>query len=204
MGRSAQDLTNQRFGRLVVIKRVGSRNGLPYWLCKCDCGNETKVTSSNLRGRTRSCGCLAMEVRVKHGKHKHPLYLTWYNMIRRSGNFEYGESYLLVEVCEEWKNSVNDFIKYVDIVLGPKPSKVHSIDRIDNNKGYQPGNIRWATKVEQSNNRKCVRLYTYKGETNTIRYFADKYGANFNTVRTRLWKGMKIWQALQITSKKKV
>lgn len=118
-------------------------------------------------------------------------------MVRRCGSSDYGESYKNVNIYPQWKDSVKEFIDYVERDLGQKPSEEHSIDRIDNEKGYIPGNLRWATKSQQSNNRRTVKLFTYNGETNTIRYFSDKYGINFNTVRTRLYKGMSICQALQ-------
>lgn len=198
MSRRGKDLTGKRFGRLTVLQRSGTRHNSILWSCICDCGTKVKVTSSNFRC-TRSCGCLQLEIRTKHGLYKHPLYMTWANIIRRCGNSDYGESYISVTVCEQWKNSVEEFVKYVETTLGDKPSKEHSIDRIENSKGYEPGNIRWATKKEQSNNRRYVRKYEFKGEIGTIRYFCDKYGVNFHSVRTRLHKGETICQALRVS-----
>lgn len=198
MGKKAKDLTGVRFGKLLVVKRQGSQSGSILWLCKCDCGNFNVVNGGNLRsGRVVSCGCYALEVRTKHGRYKHPLFFTWINIIRRCGNPEHGELYAKTWVFSKWRESIDSFINYVDRVLGPKPSKQHTIDRINNLGHYIPGNIRWASKEEQSNNRRSVRVFDYNGETGTVRHFARKYGINFNTLRTRLQRGMPLCQVLQ-------
>lgn len=196
--RKMQDLSGMVFGRLTVLRLSKVRRyGGPAWVCQCVCGTVKIVGASNLRGKTRSCGCFNKERRTTHDLSRHPLYMTWVNMVRRCGNMAYGKSYVNVNVFKEWKDSVAKFVKYVSDNLGKKPSAEHSIDRIDTSGDYVPGNIRWATKLTQSNNRRYVRLFEYGGEKGTARYFADKYGMKFATLRTRLRKGMTICQALQ-------
>ena len=194
--KNLSNLIGKRFYRLLVLSRAANRNGNIYWNVRCDCGTEKAVSGSNLRTCLVSCGCFDKERRVIHGYARHPLYMTWANMIRRCGNSDYGRRYSRVRVCSQWKR-VEAFIEYVERVLGPRPTKSHTIDRIRNSRHYVPGNIRWATKGEQSNNRDCVNLFEYQGERGTIRFFSDKYGVNFATIKTRLRKGLTICQALE-------
>ena len=191
-----QDLTGKTFGRLFVVRRAGTKMGNVLWLCKCSCGNEKVVMGSNLRGKTESCGCYRKETHSTHGMSKHPLFYTWRNMRRRCGNTDYGEIYAGVTMHKPWEWFPN-FVKYVDKYLGKKPTSQHTLDRVDNLGSYVPGNIRWASKEEQSNNRRSVRLFTYRGEKGTARYFSKKYKVRFTTLCSRLWRGMTICQALE-------
>lgn len=157
------NLVGLKFGRLLVTalepRTVRDRS----WTCKCDCGRVVSVQGGNLRNNhTRSCGCLRNEVTrqraTKHGysrvKQRTPEYKTWCLMKDRCHNPRFlryadwgGRG---IKVCEEW---LHDFVAFLDHV-GPKPSSKHSIDRIDNDRGYEPGNVRWATALEQRYNRR--------------------------------------------------
>jgi len=189
-------LEGKRFGMLVAISGEYS-NGVVYWTCICDCGKTTKVRASNLGHHTNSCGCYDKKRRIKHGLHKHPLYFTWANINRRCGTTDYGNCYLNVKVHPEWQTSLESFIKYVEENLGKRPTPQHSIDRISSEGDYVPGNIRWASKVVQGNNRKATKLHTYKGETETLRYFSLKYRIDYDCLRSRLWRGWTLCQALE-------
>lgn len=165
--------TGKRFGKLTVRRQDGTnRHGKAVWLCSCDCGGETRVVGSDLTsGHTRSCGCLHVdEVRSRmttHGQARHStrssLYHVWSQMKSRctnpknAGYPNYGGRG--IRVCDEWARSFEAFAAH----MGERPSPAHSIDRIDNDGNYEPGNVRWATPKEQRHNRRPQRGRTEHG-----------------------------------------
>lgn len=151
------DLTGQRFGKLVVLHRVNRGNtSKTEWLCKCDCGNESIVRSSNLRdGHIRSCGCLISETNRKHGQWNTRLYRIYYAMKQRTQNpnsvhYKYYGA-IGVRVCPEWDQSFEAFYNWA--IQNGYDDQL-SIDRIDPSGDYEPTNCRWADKTTQSFNRK--------------------------------------------------
>lgn len=162
------DLRGKRFGRLVVESHVGTReNNHIVWLCRCDCGNEKRVTASNLTcGNAASCGCLQRETRIRHGHgsrtHRTKTYRTWQSMIARCTNPRLSEWRYYggrgITVCEHWRTFENFLAD-----MGEKPPG-RSIDRINNDGNYEPGNCRWATKFEQSINTRRTKLTASKAE----------------------------------------
>lgn len=160
------DLTGMRFGRLVVKSRNGSKTfpsgqKQPLYTCECDCGETTVVLARNLvSGNTRSCGCLALCTRTKHNTYGSTAYRAWDNMKSRCYNTNvpqykhwWGRG---ITVCDEWRNDFQAFYAYVS-KLPHYGERGRSLDRINNDGNYEPGNVRWATRYEQTHNRKCSK-----------------------------------------------
>lgn len=150
----------QRFERLTVVERSGSSSsGEARWLCLCDCGNTSTTSASNLRrGNTKSCGCLQREQMAarsrKHGGTGTVEYIAWNAMVQRCTR-ESHPAYKNyggrgITVCAQWRHDFSAFLAHI----GPRPSRNHSLDRIDNGRGYEPGNVRWATLSTQASNRR--------------------------------------------------
>ena len=196
------NLLGQRFGRLTIISGVTSDdNRNARWLCLCECGTSTIVAARNLKsGGTRSCGCLHDEASSsrwrskKHPNYKHgdctrkgaaPEFMSWVNMLSRcynpkAKNFQdYGGRG--ITVCDDWHNYVN-FLSS----MGRRPSPYHSIERIDNNGGYDPLNCRWATRKEQANNRRTNHNITFNNHTMTMTEWARRAGIKRSTLWMRI------------------
>lgn len=153
-----QNIENERFGRLIAKKYLKTKKGKSStWLCICDCGETTKVELSSLRnGNTKSCGCLQKD-RVREFSTKHKMshsseYHAWGNMIQRCTNpnnpeyKNYGARGIIV--CREWLNSFEVFFKD----MGEKPFSDYSLDRKNNDKGYEKNNCRWIDSSTQAIN----------------------------------------------------
>lgn len=97
-----------------------------------------------------------------------------------------------IAVCDSWNNSFKSFFDD----MGERPSKDHSIERIDNNRGYDPDNCRWATRVEQSRNRRSNRILTFNGESRCVMEWAEYLGVNNQALYRRLYKGWPVDRAL--------
>lgn len=190
------DLVGIKFSRLVVVRENGAK-----WDCVCDCGNYKTLSTGALRsGNTKSCGCLHKE-RVSNKFRKHflkntPEYTSWQLMKDRCYNknnktFEYygGKG---ITVCDRWINNPQAFFDD----MGKKPSKNHTIDRIDCNGNYSKENCRWATKSEQSRNRTDSKMLTIDGITKHLADWADYYNIQYKQVYKRVWRGMNPIQAL--------
>ena len=160
---SFNDLTGLPFGRLTVLS-LDSKEGTKYvWRCKCKCGNVTYVRSGNLvTGEVESCGCLRLEklreVCVTHDRSKTSEFQTWASILQRCCNpkntryYDYGGRG--IKVCERWKNSFVNFLAD----MGARPKGL-TIDRINNDGDYEPGNCRWTTMTVQNSNKRKPNGY---------------------------------------------
>lgn len=185
-----------RFFHLEAVSFLGrDHNGHRRWLFRCDCGTTKEISEGHVTsGRTKSCGCLrkvvTTERMTKHGSAKRDkvtrTYKIWSGMIARctiesaSGYQQYGGAG--ITVCDRWK----EFGSFL-ADMGECPAGM-SIDRLENDKGYEPGNCRWATRTEQNINRKSVRLIEFNGESLTATQWARKLGISKATMYERLAK----------------
>ena len=204
----------QRFGRLTVIKQsenIQLKNGRVYtaWLCKCDCGNLKVVRTAHLRsGNTLSCGCYGREIHkqsikkairacTKHNDRKNPLYGVWAAMKRRCNNpnTAYYELYggRGISVCKEW----NDYVRFKIWAIKAGYKKGLTIDRINCNGNYEPGNCRWITIQEQQRNRRNNRSYLYKGTYYTVREIAKLTGLKVRTIQGRIERNWSIEKVVE-------
>lgn len=193
--------SGQRYGRLVAIElHHRTRHRDQYWSFQCNCGNIKVASIKKVRsGNTQSCGCFRREKTaalgkslITHGLCKSPEYVSWVAMKRRCGNpanddfNRYGGRG--IKVCERWMMFENFFAD-----MGPRLSPNHSIDRINNNGNYEPGNCRWATAKEQAHNRRNNRFVEYKGRRITMANAAELAGIKVNT----MWRRISVhgWEA---------
>lgn len=181
-----------------------TKNYQKLWQCLCICGNVHTVQASNLSsGNIRSCGCLAVESRKSsatiHGEsikgQKTPEYRAWGSIIDRCCNPNHASFHNYggrgITVCQRWK-SYSNFLEDILNTIGRRPSNLYSLDRIDNSLGYELGNVRWATKKEQGNNRRGNVKVTYNGEAYTLKQWAEKLKINPGTVYWRYKQGWKL------------
>ena len=199
-----------RYGKLTVVAFLGCGNrSIAYASFKCDCGSmHTGLLASVRNGSTSSCGCFNREMAAKrqfkhghavHGTQRTSEYTTWQHMIKRctnpntKGYSNYGGRG--IKVCERWLHSFENFLAD----MGPKPSPAHSIDRYpDNNGNYEPKNCRWATRTEQSFNKRTNRLIQHNGETLPLSVWAGRTGMKRETIADRLAHGWTISDTLTI------
>jgi hypothetical protein len=191
------------FGRWTLVQNVPPAAGSKTrrWLCRCACGTERAVLYTTLTsGSSVSCGCYHREVvarmKTTHGLSRRPEFNQWNHMRQRCGNpsddrfSDYGGRG--ITVCERWLNSFEHFLAD----MGPRPSPKHSIDRIDNNGNYEPGNCRWATHLEQAQNTRTVLLVSALGLTLSVREWARRAGIHPSTLAYRIRSGWPIEAAV--------
>lgn len=192
------DLTGETFGRLKVLKYVGNSK----WLCQCSCGNQKVIYGKSLKnGRTVSCGCYNLErLRGLPFVHKR-LYAIWGSMIQRTTNSKNPSAcnYINrgISVCDEWRNFDN-FCQWALTNGYDEKAKSHTctLDRIDNDKGYEPNNCRWVSSKIQNRNNRRNKIYTYNNKTLCLKDWAFELNLNYSTLRHRIEKGMTFEQAI--------
>ena len=194
------NLAGQTFGRLTVVAEAPGQLGRTRWHCVCECGNELIAQTSNIKsGNTNSCGCFHREAaraaKTTHGLSSVPEYGPWKAMVQRCTNPNdaswhlYGGAGRLVDPS---LMTIEGFIAEI----GLRPSLRHTIERIDNEGHYEPGNIRWATQKEQSWNQSSNRLLTYDGRTQCAAAWAEEFGMPKSRLYERLKRGWSVERAL--------
>lgn len=184
------DRTGQRFGMLVVRKLAGLKP--TRWYCVCDCGGSASPSAGALQsGNSRSCGCRKRDVlgesTTKHGLAGTRVHRIWKAMNTRctnpnaSGYENYGGRG--ITVCERWRKFENFFAD-----MGQPPEGT-SIERRDNERGYEPDNCYWATRLEQNRNARSNVNLTVHGRTQCVAAWAKENGIAKETVRQRLKRG---------------
>ena len=201
-----KDLTGQRFGRLTVRKMAGRGNSKQIlWECECECGGSTIAPTYHLNsGHTKSCGCYRKEKAtetgakfIKHGMKNTRMYAIWRTMKQRcqdADNSDYGGRG--IKVCDEWRDS---FEAFRDWALANGYRDDLTIERNDTDGDYCPENCRWATMVEQQNNKRNNRRLTYNGETRTVPEWARITGIPVTIIYNRMNYG---WPTERILTEK--
>lgn len=198
-------MIGRTFGRLVVTACHEPRGGGRRWECVCECGASFLASEGRLlRGEAKSCGCAKLPG-IGGGKKKHGHapggkapsreYMTWRSMIARCTKPSDAAFYLYggrgITVAPEWMN----FERFVSD-MGLKPDG-YSLERIDNNVGYSKENCRWATQLEQAQNRRTSLPVLFRGEMLTAAEIARRVGLHPNTVRQRLQRGVPVEEAIK-------
>lgn len=201
----AQDISGKRYGRWIAIAYAGRSKGKSLWLCRCDCGQEKRVSTSALNaGLSKSCGCLKREGRV----HSQSVYKTkteyksWSAMISRCycaknpSYKNYGGRGIVV--CNRWRvgeSGLSGFDCFISD-MGLKPGPEYSLDRIDGSLPYSPENCKWSTQKTQQNNRRDTKRATINGVTKTVGEWASEAGIPPGLLGNRLTRGWPPAEAL--------
>ena len=189
-------LSGERFGNWVIIKQAESRNYNTYYLCECVCGNIAEVQAGRLvNGNSKGCSkCQLSRLHHKdieiHNMSKTRVYEIWSAMLKRTlktynHNYkDYGARG--ITVCEEWKT----FTNFYNWAINNGYQENLTIDRIDNNGNYEPSNCRWATKVQQANNKRDTIRLSNSGKTKTLSEWAIYYNMNYQKAWQRYNRGL--------------
>lgn len=204
----AIDLTGQRFGDLTVIEPADTdRHNRIIWRCSCACGAIHLAASGKLRcGDAKSCGCKQGGVIHGHARNKtrgySRTYQSWRGMRGRcldpshKAYKDYGGRG--ITICDQWRESFEVFLS--DMGLRP-PST--TLGRIDNERGYGPGNCEWSTAKEQGRNRRSNRILAHQGRSQSVAAWAEECGIPYPTLYSRLRKGWPIERALATPSRRR-
>lgn len=205
----AKNELGKRYGFLTVTEFAGNgAYGAARWKCVCDCGEARVIDGTGLRaGRNKSCGCkspkFTSEQLTTHGLSKSRIYSIWQGMmyrcsdkckdISRKNYYDKG-----IRVCERW-HTFENFVADMGV-----PADDLTMDRIDNSKGYEPSNCRWATHKQQANNSSWNHILTYEGRSQTIAMWADERKIKPNTIVYRIRRKWPIAKALEFDTVKPI
>lgn len=203
----------------VIARSGSNKQNRATWLCGCSCGNEKIISGHDMKhGGTISCGCVGSKKRIENLKrgaeHSKKIGIEneakrmqeppkekvrvmhqrlsgiWYGMKDRC----YSEDHVAynryggrgITICEEW---LDDYFKFEDWALDNGYSEELTIDRIDNDRGYSPNNCRWATQIQQMNNRSNNNLVEINGTIKTISQWARQHNLAWSTIKQRVVSG---------------
>lgn len=185
------DLTGRKFSRLTPMRPVAGFKPTT-WLCRCDCGAEVTVRAGNLKsGNTKSCGCLTPD--IAKGWAGTPEITAFWNAKNRCERESskcfphYGGSGIQFRFRD-----MDEFIA----ALGPRPTSLHSLDRIDPDGHYETGNVRWALPETQATNKRTSLWITINGESKPLRRWCEQYGQPYKRVWERINEGWDPYRAL--------
>lgn len=179
-----------KFHKLTLVGVVGrSQHGQPLWYCECSCGGSIVARQGDLgpeKRHRRGCGCeKGGTVRVNtDGKTK--ARNAWYSAKQRCTNSSLNNYHNYggrgIKMHESW---VDDFDRFHE-EMGDPPSSKHTLDRIDNDGDYAPGNCRWSTRKEQARNRRTNRVIEFNGESKTLKEWAEDLNVSPSCITRRL------------------
>lgn len=187
-----------RVGRWTLVSRQRTASGRLGWLCRCECGEESVVLTHKLRsGQSRSCGCLKADVagalKTTHGMSDNPAYMIWAGMRDRCVNpnnarwKDYGGRG--ISVCDRW-SSFENFMED----MGERQDGT-TLDRIDNSRGYEPSNCRWATSAEQARNKRSNVVIEWQGVSMCLTDWAEQIGMSRDVLASRIKRGWTVERA---------
>jgi hypothetical protein len=191
--KNRRDLAGQRFGKLTAQMYIGGGR----WHCICDCGGTSEATTTHLRsGNSTTCGCSQKKQmpRKNPDGERTPTYNTWRNMKSRCKPASKAHPHYAknnISLCERWRSSFESFVAD----MGERPAG-KTLDRIDNAKGYEPGNCRWATWEEQNTNRSRTRWIVAFGERKTLAQWSRFSGVSSTVICHRLARGISTERAI--------
>ena len=191
----AIDKSGQKFGRLTVIKLLyRNSHGDPVWLCQCECGTEKAILGPNL-SNTKSCGCLRREQLRTHGLRYTPIYNTWSNMLARCNKSTHKDYKHYggrgIGVCSRWHKFENFFTD-----MNPRP-KGMTLERKDNSGDYCPENCVWATRADQSKNKRSNVWLTAFGKTQILADWIKELKITRKSIKQYLAEGRSLEWIIQ-------
>ena len=210
MHHRAKDITGLRVGFLTAMKYHGSDGKKSLWEMLCDCGktvvqNASEMQKQKKRGITASCGCMRRSTigqkNTSHGMSHHPGYSVWRAMLDRCGLSTHHAFYNYgargITVCEKWQQGFDAF--WQD--MGPSYTRGLTLERLDNNAGYYPGNCAWRTRKQQSNNQRRNRVLDTPSGQMTLSQASEEFGIGKTTLTYRLDQGWPLLAALMTAPK---
>jgi len=215
MGPVPKNLSGMRFERWLVLKEAGRHQKHNYmlWECICDCGTVSLQRASSLKnGETLSCGCYHKEMNIKRltkhggsaGGKATPEYRSWMHMKRRctdEKNDQYKDYGARgIKVCDRWLEAFENFLED----MGLRPTLKHTIERRDNDGNYEPSNCYWATKAEQSRNKRSNRYLEYNGERMVLRDWGARLGIHETSIHYHLKTGKSFKEVIEYFNNKKL